>query len=166
MICGFYRERAEASRGREAWIVDEASMVNGATATVTAIDAEARTMTVREAKGREHVMQLDRAGDRHVRHGWVGTVHGSQGATADRSMTHLESFRANTVDAKSAYVAISRARKEAAIYTDSREKLASAIETRTGEREAALAPERVAARIERQAERPTPAKGGQGMGLG
>ena len=82
----------------------EAGRINGATATVTAIDVEARTMTVKEAKGREHVMQLDQAGDRHVRHGWVGTVHGSQGATADRSMTHLESFRANTVDAKSAYV--------------------------------------------------------------
>jgi len=67
-------------------------------------------------------------------------VHGSQGATADRSMTHLESFRANTVDAKSAYVAISRAKQHAAIYTDSKEKLAGAIEMRSGERQAAIAP--------------------------
>lgn len=65
-------------------------------------------------------------------------MHGSQGATADRSMTHLESFRANTVDARSAYVAISRARQHAAIYTDSKEKLADAIETRSGERQSAV----------------------------
>jgi len=57
-------------------------------------------------------------------------------------MTHLESFRANTVDARSAYVAISRARQHAAIYTDSKEKLADAIETRSGERQAAIASSR------------------------
>ena len=116
-----------------------AGRVNGATASVVGIDAEARMLTATDARGREHTLSLDQAGDRHVRHGWVGTVHGSQGATADRSMTHLESFRANTVDAKTAYVAISRARNHAAIYTDSKEKLADAIETRTGERQAALA---------------------------
>ncbi len=81
-------------------------------------------------------------------------------------MTHLESYRANTVDAKSAYVAISRARKGATLYTDSREGLANAIETRTGERETALAPERAVSTIERQAGRSAAAKGGQGMALG
>ena len=39
------------------------------------------------------------------------TVSDSQGATADRSMTHLESHRAMTVDARTTYVAISRARQ-------------------------------------------------------
>jgi conjugative relaxase-like TrwC/TraI family protein len=120
----------------------QAGRVNGATAAVVGVDAETRTLTAIDARGHEHTLSLDSAGDRHVRHGWVGTVHGSQGATADRSMTHLESFRANTVDAKSAYVAISRARQHAAIYTDSKEKLADAIETRTGERQAALASSR------------------------
>ncbi|WP_420608268.1 MobF family relaxase [Novosphingopyxis sp.] len=120
----------------------EAGRVNGTTATVTAIDRERGTMSVREARGVEHSLQLDATRDRHVRHGWVGTVHGSQGATADRSMVHLESFRANTVDAKSAYVAISRARSHAAVYTDSREKLAGAIEMRSGERQTALINER------------------------
>lgn len=132
----------------------EAGRINGATATVKTIDAEARTMTVTDARGREHALQFDRTGDQHVRHGWVGTVHGSQGATADRSMTHLESFRANTVDAKTAYVAISRARKGAVLYTDSREGLANAIETRTGERAAALAVERASPSSERQVGKP------------
>lgn len=116
----------------------QACRLNGATATVVGIDAEARALTAIDARGREHTLALDNASDRHVRYGWVGTVHGSQGATADRSMTHLESFRANTVDARSAYVAISRARHHAAIYTDSKEKLADAIETRSGERQAAI----------------------------
>ena len=116
----------------------ETGRVNGLTGNVTAIDAERRAMTVRDARGQDHQLSLDQTRDRHLRHGWVGTVHGSQGATADRSMTHLESHRAMTVDAKTTYVAISRARHHAAIYTDSREKLADAIELRSGERQTAL----------------------------
>jgi len=116
----------------------DAGRVNGASATVTSIDTEKRIMTLHDARGRNHVLQFDQARDQHLRHGWVSTIHGSQGATADRSMTNLESFRANTVDARSAYVAISRARHAAIVYTDSKEKLAGAIETRTGERQTAL----------------------------
>ena len=54
-------------------------------------------------------------------------------------MVRLESFRTNTVDARSVYVAISRAKIEASVYPDSREKLAGAIEQRMGERSIALA---------------------------
>lgn len=139
----------------------QAGRVNGATASVVGVDAKTRTLTAVDARGREHTLSLDNTGDRHIRHGWVGTVHGSQGATADRSMTHLESFRANTVDARSAYVAISRARQHAAIYTDSKEKLADAIETRTGERQSAIA----SSRGERIIDNDKPAQS-RGMGIG
>jgi len=72
--------------------------------------------------------------DRHVRRGWVRTIHSSQGATCERVMAHLESFRANTVDATSAYVAISRARTSGAVYTDSRAGLTEALGLRDGRR--------------------------------
>ncbi len=44
----------------------------------------------------------------------------------------MESFRANTVDAASAYVAISRARDGVALYTDSRARLTEALGLRDG----------------------------------
>jgi len=47
-------------------------------------------------------------------------------------MAHMEPFRANTVDARSAYVAISRAREGAALYTDSRARLTEALGLRDG----------------------------------
>ncbi|WP_022685475.1 hypothetical protein [Sphingomonas phyllosphaerae] len=47
-------------------------------------------------------------------------------------MAHLESFRANTIDAASVYVAISRARTSAAVYTDSRASLTDALGLRDG----------------------------------
>ena len=52
-------------------------------------------------------------------------------------MAHLESFRRN-VDANLAYVAVSRARKHAAIYTDDRDRLASAIEGHDGAKVGAI----------------------------
>jgi ATP-dependent exoDNAse (exonuclease V) alpha subunit len=92
---------------------------NGTVATVTAIDAEKGAMTV----------TLD---DPHVRSGWVRTIHSAQGATAERVIAHVEAFRANTIDARSVYVAISRARSGAALYTDSRARLIEALGLRDG----------------------------------
>jgi conjugative relaxase-like TrwC/TraI family protein len=116
----------------------EAGRVNGQVTTVQAVDLDSRSLFVRGKDGVEHPLQIDRTADQHIRHGWVGTIHSSQGATADRAMAHLESFRANTVDARSSYVALSRAKEGAALYTDSKEGLAAAIEGRSGEQHAAL----------------------------
>ena len=60
------------------------------------------------------------------------TIHSSQGATCERVMAHLESFRANTVDAASVYVAISRAKISAAVYTHSRAGLIEVLGLRDG----------------------------------
>ncbi len=54
------------------------------------------------------------------------------GATADRVMAHLESFRANAVDAPAVYMAISRAKDAVALYTDSRARLTEALGLRDG----------------------------------
>ena len=96
------------------------------------------SLTVAMEDGTTQALDIARLADRHIRQGWVQTIHASQGATADRVMAHLESFRANTVDAASAYVAISRARKGAAIYTDSRAKLTEVLGFRDGAQVAAL----------------------------
>lgn len=70
----------------------------------------------------------------------------SQGATCDHVMAHLESFRANTVDAAPAYVAISRARISAAAYTDSRARLTEALGLRDGAQAGAMDESRLGAR--------------------
>lgn len=68
----------------------------------------------------------------------VGCAGIEQGAACDHVMAHLESFRANTVDAASVYVTISRARDHASIYTDSRAALTSALGIRDGKQTGAL----------------------------
>jgi hypothetical protein len=51
---------------------------------------------------------------------------------ATQASARVPSFRANTVDARSVYVAISRARIGAVVYTDSRTNLTEALGIRDG----------------------------------
>lgn len=89
-------------------------------------------MVVAREDGRREMLDMRHLADRHIRPGWVRTIHSSQGATCDRVLAHLESFRANTVDARSVYVAISRARIGAAVYTGNRASLTEALGIRDG----------------------------------
>lgn len=109
-----------------------ADRLNGQTAEVVAIDPQGASMVLEREDGRREMLDLAHLADRHVRPGWVRTIHSAQGATCDRVLAHLEAFRANTVDARSVYVAISRARTHAAIYTDNRADLTAALGIRDG----------------------------------
>lgn len=91
------------------------------------IDPQRGGITAERGHGKQEALDLSRLADRHIRPGWVRTIHSAQGATADRVMAHLESFRANTVDAPAVYVAISRAKNAVALYSDSRARLTEAL---------------------------------------
>jgi conjugative relaxase-like TrwC/TraI family protein len=109
-----------------------ASRLNGHTAEVVAIDPQGSSLIVERPDGKRHMLDMAHLADRHVRHGWVRTIHSAQGATSDRVLAHVESYRANIVDARAVYVAISRARKLATLYTDSRADLTEALGLRDG----------------------------------
>lgn len=114
-----------------------AKRLNGRTAEVLAIDTDKGHVMVGMKGGKRQTLDMANIADRHIRPAWVQTIHAAQGATCDRVMAHLESFRRN-VDANLAYVAVSRARKHAAIYTDDRERLARNIEDRDGAKVGAI----------------------------
>lgn len=115
-----------------------AGRLNGQTAEVVAIDPEEASMVVAGEDECREMLDIRHVADRHIRPSWVRTIHSAQGATCDRVMAHLEAFRANTVDARSVYVAISRARHGAAVYTDSRDRLTEALGIRYGARVGAI----------------------------
>lgn len=115
-----------------------AGRLNGHTASVVGIDPETKKVSVAAFDGRRGTLDFSRLADRHIRSGWVRTIHAAQGATSERVMAHLESFRANTVDTPSVYVAISRARDQVLLYTDDRAKLTEALGLRDGGQVAAL----------------------------
>ena len=112
---------------------------NGSRATVVAINADDRTARIRLDNGKFQTLGLDNAAEQHLRHGYVQTAHAAQGRTAERVMIHADSRATNLVDQKMMYVAVSRAKVAAMIYTDDRGKLVSALQERAGERQTAIA---------------------------
>ncbi|MGZ5198254.1 MAG: MobF family relaxase [Telluria sp.] len=65
----------------------------------------------------------------HLEHAYASTVHSSQGLTSDRALIALDT-RSRTTSMNLYYVAISRARYEARIYTNSLKELPAAIARR------------------------------------
>ncbi|MCE9534155.1 MAG: hypothetical protein K8T89_24010 [Planctomycetes bacterium] len=59
----------------------------------------------------------------HLTHGYVVTSHASQGVTVDKVFIGLSSESFSATDQRTAYVAVTRGREQAQIYTDDRKEL-------------------------------------------
>ena len=106
----------------------EKRIVNGELGAITKIEPE--HLRVALASGRE--VSFDPQQFRHIDHGYAVTSHSSQGLTVDRALINAdtrESFR--LLNDRMAYVAVSRAREEALIYTDSTQNLRESLNRAT-----------------------------------
>ena len=115
-----------------------AGRVNGQRAEVVSVDPAKNTALLKSGRQTE-TLRLDDAQDRHIRHAYVETAFGAQGRTADRVLIHADSKASNLVDQRSFYVAVSRAREAATVFTNDRGKLITAIGERTGVAQTAIA---------------------------
>ncbi|MDK2759874.1 MAG: relaxase domain-containing protein [Sphingopyxis sp.] len=113
--------------------------INGLGGTVTDLDPSTSQATLKLANGREQRLDLSDPRNAHLRHAYVQTAHAAQGQTAERVLIHADSRSTNLVDQKLLYVALSRARSEAVVVTDDRERLVRAITERAGEKQTAMA---------------------------
>jgi ATP-dependent exoDNAse (exonuclease V) alpha subunit len=79
----------------------------------------------------------------HLDYGYAVTSHGSQGQTADRVLVHVDTEQAGEklVNRRLAYVAVSRGRYDAQIYTNDKANLAEQL-TRDVSHRAAVEPSR------------------------
>jgi len=109
-------------------------IANGEYATITKLGQH--QIEVQLDKGRKLSMPLPDA--RKVDLGYASTSHAAQGATVDRVLVNIDSSRsAQLVNDRMCYVAISRARLDARIYTDDLERMRRAV-GRTHEEQLAL----------------------------
>jgi conjugative relaxase-like TrwC/TraI family protein len=90
----------------------------------------------------------------HLDYGYAVTSHSSQGQTADRVLVHVDTERLGEqlVNQRLAYVAISRGRYDAQIYTNDKAQLANALSREVSHR-SAIEPGRTPASPTRQLER-------------
>jgi len=114
--------------------------INGQQGEIVAIDPDGHLAKLKLASGRTEILDLDNPRDQHIAHGYVATAFAAQGRTVDHVLVHAESTATHLVDQKSFYVAISRARQSASIYTDHRDRLTCAIQERSGVTQVSLVP--------------------------
>jgi ATP-dependent exoDNAse (exonuclease V) alpha subunit len=64
----------------------------------------------------------------HWTHGYVATSHASQGATVDHVIVSISAQSIPATDRRTAYVAITRGKQQALVYTDNKNELLQAIQ--------------------------------------
>ncbi len=94
--------------------------------TIESID-ERGNVGIKLDSGREVSLNLEE--NRHLDYGYAVTSHSSQGATADRVLVNVDTEEAHEklINSRLAYVAVSRARYDAQIYTNDAGNLGKAL---------------------------------------
>lgn len=121
------REFGEGDRIQFRAPFTEKRVANGELATIAKIGDE--ELTVRLDSGREVSFEAEKF--RHLDHGYAVTSHSSQGTTVDRVLINADTQESRVLlNDRMGYVAVSRAREEATIYTNSIEELRGALDRR------------------------------------
>lgn len=111
-------------------------LVNGTKLTVSKIEGSKVHCTDRS--GKTVTLDMSKTGQRQVVHDYASTTFPAQGKTCARVLIHAESKRMNLQSQQNYYVAISRAKEKAIVYTDNKDKLAKQLESHTGQKESAI----------------------------
>jgi conjugative relaxase-like TrwC/TraI family protein len=121
----------------------QTKFANGTMLEVGKITPDALTLTTDKGKA----VKLDTAKPQAIDYGYAVTSHSSQGKTIDRVLIHAETTELKQIlNERMAYVAVSRARDEALIFTDDAEKLAGKMSRQIEKTEIAqVRPERLIA---------------------
>jgi conjugative relaxase-like TrwC/TraI family protein len=113
--------------------------------TIKHLDESGNIAVTLDGSGRTVAWNLNQ--NKHVDYAYAMTSHSSQGATVDRALIHIDTgdSRVRTlIDETLAYVATSRPRYDAQIFTDDADQLAAAL-SRRHENATALSPEQITA---------------------
>lgn len=92
--------------------------------TVLKINKENNRAYVEEKNGK--IKELDLSKNNHLDHAYAMTVHSSQGLTVDNVIVNLDT-KSKTTNKEAFYVAISRARHEAYVYTENIQDLPNSV---------------------------------------
>lgn len=97
--------------------------------TLEKIDANG-AMTVRMDGGKDQTVTFDSAEMRHFDHGYAVTSHSSQGLTSERVLVNMDTnVHPELINTRFAYVSVSRASRDAQIFTNNLAQLAPQLST-------------------------------------
>jgi ATP-dependent exoDNAse (exonuclease V) alpha subunit len=120
----------------------EQHVANREMGTIEKIDASGN-LQLRLDSGREVAFNIQE--NPHLDYGYAVTSHSSQGQTADRVLIHVDTERTGEklVNRRLAYVAVSRGRHDARLYTNDKTQLARTL-SRDVSHQSAMEPTRAA----------------------
>jgi conjugative relaxase-like TrwC/TraI family protein len=116
------REFAEGDRVQFTAPSKDLHVANRELGTIERINSEGE-LAIRTDSGRNVAFNIE--DHPHLDHGYAVTSHSSQGQTADRALIHVDTEKGEQlVNARMAYVSVSRGRYDAEIYTNDKGELA------------------------------------------
>ena len=124
------REFAEGDRIQFTAPSKELHVANRELGTIDAIE-ESGDLSIRTDSGRTLEFNIEE--HPHLDYGYAVTSHSSQGQTADRVLIHVDTEESEQlVNSRMAYVAVSRGRYDAQIYTNDKDELAHDLSREVG----------------------------------
>jgi ATP-dependent exoDNAse (exonuclease V) alpha subunit len=111
-------------------------LANRELGTITAIDSARGVLAIRFDSGRSALFRRDH--DRHLDYGYAVTSHSSQGLTAARVLVHVDTTQRGEalLNRRFAYVAISRGRFDAQVFTNDKAQVANTLDREVSHRSA------------------------------
>jgi ATP-dependent exoDNAse (exonuclease V) alpha subunit len=101
---------------------------NGEAAKIVSIDEKMKIATVEVGQnGRKTTQKLDLKSEKHWEHGYASTIFSAQGKTIDKVIIHVDTDQKLVMGHEAWYVAISRAKNQAVVFTDDMEGLPKVI---------------------------------------
>src|ERR1700722_3421930 len=142
---------------------NEPKVANRELGTIESIEEDGR-LRLKMDGGR--TVELDPRKHPHLDHGYAMTSHSSQGQTADRVLIHVDTELGakDLLNSRMAYVAVSRGRYDAQIYTNNAQTLGQEL-SRDVSHSPAIQQEPVAQKIEPQTTHTNQIRQGFGLGL-
>jgi ATP-dependent exoDNAse (exonuclease V) alpha subunit len=164
----YERQTREFSQGERIQLTapwKEKGLANRQTGTITKLDSKGNVEVRMDADNRKVRFNLKQM--KHLDYGYAVTSFSSQGSTADRVLVNIDTGDSRIhrlLNERFAYVAISRARHDAQVFTDNAKGLAETM-SRQQDKEQALHPREVA-EYRKQAVEIRQHKHAQSVGMG
>lgn len=111
------------------------------------INGKKNEITAKLTNGKKVTFNSDKF--RQYDHGYATTAYKAQGKTVNQVLMLAESYRENLMTQKSFYVALSRARFHAKIFTDDKVQLSQGLSERPGDKTSSLQQQQMKSAIDK-----------------
>lgn len=105
---------------------------------VTFVEGHGNELVFKYDSGTHFIMKLSDGHLKHLEYAYASTVHAAQGMTFNNVIGVIESSHPHLTTQKSFYVTLSRAKLNASLITDNKEKLTETLLKQTGDRVTAI----------------------------